>query len=243
MFNQKTMTEEEKLEQERKEAEAKAEFEASLEGLSEEEKAAKIAEKEAEDKAKKDIDFEKELEALEPEKKQRTPQEIAAYNAKKALEKAKEAGVDVSTLVGEAPEPETSAETVVRRVLAEQEARKLSRSEAELKVIMFYVNKGIPVADAHLLANKSRLQTFMKEKETPPQGGDGGQRTPSKPTPMISPEDESTLIKNGFKKQADGSYQGQRVKVVTEGGKLVRYKKVPGTKDSWEKIPEPSPNW
>jgi len=194
-----------------------------------------------------DIDFEKELEALEgkEEKKGYSEAEKAAYNAKKALERATELGIDPDTLLPKKTKVEKKVdtpdvETQIERKLAERDARTKAKSEAEFKVIMHYVNRGLSVEDAHILANKGRLKRLGDEIERSNvrfgTQTTSGQKKPITKTPMLSDNDQKDLVRRGFKKNTDGSWEGKVIKLVPRGGSFVSMKRVAGKKDEWEPV-------
>jgi len=158
-----------------------------------------------------DIDFKKELENLEgttpPVKPKRTKLEEAAYNLKKNADRFKEMGGDPSEVLGtevkaDDTNDEKEGEYVTKSDLARIEAKKLAKSDDELKVIMWWVEKkGMSVEDAHWQANKGRIQKTLgevqrKQSATPGIGGGPGER----PADVIkkSPEDEAMLRRDGF---------------------------------------------
>lgn len=203
-------------------------------------------EKGKEPESEKDIDYEKELEAKKGEEKpQFTEKEKAEYNLKRSIERAKELGIEPSEVTG-IPKEEPKGDFVTKRdlelSLAESESRKLSRSEGEHKLIMWYVeNKGLSVRDAYLLANKGRIERAGKEierSEARIQGGDiPGQKEKAQPKkPMLSQADEQELFRKGFRKNSDGSYEGVKIKIVPENGTMREYKRKVGTKDQWEPV-------
>src|SRR3990167_2276603 len=134
----------EELEAERVAAEeaAKTEFEAGLEGLSDEEKTQKIAEKEEADRAAleaaKDIDYKKELEELEGAK----PEKSELEKARRALffnaQRVAQLGGDPAEVLPKPKaevKPETDVDKVIDLKFAEREARTLSKSEDEYQLI------------------------------------------------------------------------------------------------------------
>lgn len=105
--------------------------------------------------------YEKELAKKEGEKKPKDEAEKARralfFNAKRA----EELGVDPAEVLGIKPKTEEGSDVnlVVKRHFDERDARSLSKSESEFKLIMWYVdNKGLSVEEAHLLANKGKIQ-------------------------------------------------------------------------------------
>jgi len=185
------MTDEEKKAAEIAEAEEKekanAEFEASLEGLSEEEKIQKIAEKEAEDKEAeeaKNSDYEI---ALERERERTKAAEKAAASARFKLSEEKrkekeEAEARGETLEDDKPLTAKELEEILQKdrqqtrkelqseVIAEK-AKKLATSEAEANLIVeIHKNRTFPeglsldeqLEEACAIANR---QPFMKARK------------------------------------------------------------------------------
>lgn len=185
----------------------KAEFEASLEGLSEEENAAKIAEKEAgEGDGEPNIDHKAKLDELERNEKPRSEKEKAERALHFNAERLKELGGDpaeVLKLKSESREKEGDVDSVVDRKFAERDARALARTEDEYKLIMWYVdNKKLSVAQAHLLANEGRVRRSAIEAQRaavafgkPPIQG---KKITSPAVPNRSPEEVAVLKKRGL---------------------------------------------
>ena len=181
--------------------ELEAEFEATLEGLSDEEKSQKIAEREVE---REDVDHKKELERLEAEKK---PNEFE--KAQRALhfnaERFKELGGDPSEVLGVKPkEKENDLDAVVDRKFAERDARNLSKSDDEFNLIMWYVrNRGLSVSEAHLLANKDKIIRQSSERERAnvdiSKGGGAGRKVETQTVPSRTPEEVSILERRGMR--------------------------------------------
>lgn len=174
-----------------------------------------------------DIDYTKELEALEETKKpQFSPQERATFNLQKAAEKAKELGIDPASTLGIEGSPE--AEYVTKKDLAlrdaKVEARRLSRSDGEFNLIMWYVeNRGFSVDEAHLLANKGKLKRSVEEiaranEARPNQGSGAGERVPQKKETRQPAETEARLAQRGLKwNPKTGTYQGQFTEEYFDG--------------------------
>lgn len=159
-----------------------------------EEEEAPVEEEDPEEKpeSEQDIDFEKELEALEGQVPAEDPapqaptgkteEQKAGYTVRETIKRLKKQGksdAEISELVGfevktsaeEPADPEreqggkqfVTAEDLDLRDAA-LEAGRLARSEAEKKVIMHYVKHNrLSVHDAHLLANKGRIKANAAE--------------------------------------------------------------------------------
>jgi hypothetical protein len=221
------MEEKTKEELEAESAAEQAEFEATLEGLSDEEKSQKLAEREAE-AAQKDIDFKKQLETLELEKK---PDELE--KAKRSLhfnaEKVKELGGDPLEVI----QPElrkdegelSDVDTVIDRKFAERDARSLAKSDDELKVIMWYVrNKGLSVEESHLLANKGKIANQVSElrraNATPSREGGAGRKVEVTTVPDRTPEEKQILERRGMRfNPKTKTFQGKFYEEFWDGDK------------------------
>mgnify|MGYP001562942704 CR=1 FL=1 len=151
-----------------------------------------------------DIDFKKELEALEGEK---PPTKNELDKAKRALhfnaERVRELGGDPTEII-EPKKPDEQKDYVTKLDLARLEARQFARSEDELKLIMWWVeNKGLSVEDAHLMANKNKIKsTFeeLKRVEKPPIGSDGtaGRKMQTSTVPPMPRDQQEILRRRGF---------------------------------------------
>lgn len=166
-----------------------------------------------------DIDFSKELEALEAK-----PKNNELEKAEKSLhfnaQRVKELGGDPSKIIK--PEQKTeqvfdpsSVEALVDGKFAEQQARTLAKTDAEFKVIMWYVrNKGLSISEAHLLANKSRIERFASEVKRSnvaiSKGGVAGRRVEQTQVPARSQEEVNILSRRGLKfNPKTKTYQGK----------------------------------
>lgn len=161
-----------------------------------------------------DVELENELKNLEdsskPPKVVRTEREKAEFNFRSSAKRVKDLGGDPSKLVaGESPIVEQpSVDTsnfVTKSDLAEQEARKLAKSDSELKLIMWYIkNKGMSVDDAHYMANKNKFKKLVGEvartnNATPSFGGGAGEPPVEKTdVPKLSPAEETKLRQSGM---------------------------------------------
>ena len=96
-----------------------------------------------------------------PEKPKRTEKEKAEFTLKSVVNRYKELGGDPATVLGEKEE----TQYVTKRDFVLSEARKIARSDKEVEAIMAWVDKGLSVEDAHLLANKDRVKATFSEME------------------------------------------------------------------------------
>jgi hypothetical protein len=151
-----------------------------------------------------DIDYEKELEALE------RPTRTELEKAQRALhfnaERLKELGGDPADVLKIKPvakkEDVPDIDAKFERKFAERDAQALARNEAEFKLIMWYVdNKNLSIDEAHLLANKGRILRAADEAK---RGNvQYGQPVNSKKvvvdtTPDRSPEEKAVLQRRGL---------------------------------------------
>lgn len=173
-----------------------------------------------------DIDFNKEAEELE-----KKPTHSALEKAQRSLhfnaQKVKELGGDPEEILGikkEVPVEKTEQNFVTKDDLAEAEARKLAKSDAELKVIMWHYRNGIQrtgniyedIENAHFLAHKPRLKTVFSEmrraKDNVPPQGDGesaGQKEKVVKTPELPRTQAQILQRRGYKMVKPGLWQGK----------------------------------
>lgn len=179
-----------------------------------------------------DIDYDKELETLEETKKpHRTEKEKAIFTAKKIVERLEELEVDPSEIFGkkkakkeEEEQPERTSNDIESRIEARLEAKRLARSDSEAKLILWYIeNKGLSVEDAHILANKGRVKSFVEEqkraKVVPEQGGGAGQKSDHAKKPELPQNEQTELLRQGFKKMPDGSFEGKKIRVSYDPSK------------------------
>jgi hypothetical protein len=173
-----------------------------------------------------DIDYSKELETLEEQHKpKRSEKEKAIFTAKNIAKRLKELDVDPSEIFEtkkpkkEEPQEdkEISADDIEARIEARLEAKRLARSEDEAKLIMWYVeNKGLSVSDAHVLANKGRVKTFIEEQKRGNVRTEQGSNASGRKTAIkheLPEAEQRKLIEQGFKKNADGSFEGKKMKI------------------------------
>ena len=178
----------------------------------------------------KDIDHKKELEKLEEtQPPQRTEVEKAKFTFKKVAERLVELGEDPTDIVKpkEVKKVETEETDIdsrfaqtEARLEAKMEAKRLAKTEDEAKHIMWYVeNKGLSVADAHVLANKGRVMSAIDELKRSnvrvEQGSNSsGRKTVIEKTPELAQAQQQDLLRQGFIKQKDGSWEGKKMRVV-----------------------------
>ncbi|HEC65055.1 MAG TPA: hypothetical protein ENI23_07170 [bacterium] len=116
---------------------------------------------ESEEKPKEE---EEDYHTPEETKPKRTEKEKAEFALKSVASRVEELGGDPSKLIGESKEEDTS-QYVTKRDFAEAEVRKLARSPKEVDAMMAWVDKGLSVEDAHLIANKHKVKTAFAEIE------------------------------------------------------------------------------
>lgn len=252
------MTEEEKAAElakaeEAKKAEeekAKADFEASLEGLSEEEKTRKRAEKEAQAGADLQLDYEAELKR---ERERREAAETAAADAAFKLREKKRQEREAKIAAGgdpgeEKPLTATELEAILERdrqqtrkelqsdIIAEK-ARNLAGSEAEANLIIeIHKNRTFPpglsldeqLEEAYAIANRKKLlarntelQRALRSKNTASGTTAGTHRdSPLLEEPNLSQPDIQALKAAGF--VWDGKTR-LYVKQLAGGKKILTY--------------------
>jgi hypothetical protein len=98
-----------------------------------------------------------------PEKPQKTEKEKAEFALKSMALRVKDLGGDPASLVG--TKESDSTQFVTKADLTRLEVKRLATSEKEVEAIMSWVEKGLSVEDAHLLANKSRVKSVFSEFE------------------------------------------------------------------------------
>lgn len=195
-----------------------------------------------------EVDFDKELSDLESggaqepapapaAKRGKTPVEElaqAGYSFKSTAKRIRELGGDPNKMLGEeggadAPAPIDTSKFVTKEDLAVEAARKLARTEGELKVIMWWVrNKGMSVEDAHLLANKGRARKAISEitrtRDAEPSKGGGGPGSPAPTDPEVPelPEiDKQRLAQSGMAYDPTlKAYVGKKVRYAYKGKDL-----------------------
>lgn len=161
----------------------------------------------------KDIDFEKELENLAKEEQPRDELAKALHARQKTAKDLSFLDKRIKDLGGTVEEPtivekpDTSRFVTVddlKLLQAEGEVSKYAKSDAEKKVILWYVkNKGLSVEDAYLIANKGRIlrsQSELKRAEgaTPSSASFGGQKEKKPIAPDRSPEDQAVLTRRNL---------------------------------------------
>ena len=97
-----------------------------------------------------------------PTKPQKTEKEKAEFALKSMALRVADLGGDPASLI-DAKQPES--QFVTKTDLTRMEARRLATSEKEVDAIMSWVEKGLSLEDAHLLANKSRVKSVFSEAE------------------------------------------------------------------------------
>lgn len=241
------MTEQQKAEAAEAEAKAKADaekaeadFQASLEGLSDEEKAERITEKEA-----KNIDWEK-VAQDEREKRERAEKVLAEkrFKAKKVKdedeEEEEEDDEEDKPLTAKqlqqilAEERQNTQKELLAGILTEK-ARKLADSDQEARAIVeihrsrifpSYLSIDEQIEEAHAIANKSRLiaqnselKRALLSKETRQKGGaeNSYRDAPKAGEPKLTPQDKIELARQGF--SWDGKFFSKK---LTSGKTLYR---------------------
>lgn len=171
-------------------------------------------EEESEESEEKDIDHKKELEKLETEKPKselEKAQKALHFNA----ERLKELGGDPAEVlkIKKAETPDVTE--VVQRQFAERDAKALSKTEDEYKLIMWYVdNRKLPVEDAYILANKGKLQrSILEAKRSQVDFGKPslhGKKADTSTVPTRSIEEVALLERRGMRlNPKTKTYQGK----------------------------------
>lgn len=195
------------------------------------------------EESSQDIDYKKELETLEEAPKGKSEKEKAIYTARSLKKRLEALDVDteeIAEIFGVKPKPakkqeeqkEVSADDIESRIEARLEVKRLARSDDEAKVMLWWVvNKGLSVSDAHILANKGRIKTFLDEQKrgnvrTEAGGTASGRKGPAK-APELSLAEQKQLLSMGFVKKPDGSFEGKKMRVFydTASRKWTRIKK------------------
>ena len=162
-----------------------------------------------------DIDFEKELENLEGGKPEKSELEKAKRSLHFNAERVKELGGDPTEIVGKPKAETTDVKSEIDKKFAERDARSLAKSDAEFKVMMWYVNnKGLSIQEAHLLANKGKIMRFGEELKRSnvetSKGGSSARKVPTTLVPERSPEEVAVLTRRGLKlNPKTKTYQGK----------------------------------
>ena len=175
-------------------------------------------EEEKEDPKEEDVDHAKELERLET----LTPPKSEREKAEKALhfnaERVKELGGDPATVLNfkpETPENANDPTAIIQREFKVRDARMKASSDEEFKHIMWYVdNRGLEVDEAHILANKGKIQRSVIEAKRGavnfgrPEGG--GRKVVSNEVPDRSEEEKRVLQDRGLRfNPKTKTYQGK----------------------------------
>lgn len=177
--------------------------------------------KEAEDalvKAQADIDYKKELEALELNKPpQRTEKEKAKFTVDKIYERFPDLKESAP------PVGDSELRTELLRNQVEGIIRASSKTEDEVKVKMFhYDHKIVKTGNIHedadnaiWLANKGRTRNAIAEQQRNPgepgASAGAGQRTPTDSAPELSTGDVKRLTQLGLKLVSPGHWEGEKV--------------------------------
>mgnify|MGYP001588028485 FL=1 len=173
------------------------------------------AKKLADEAAKQNIDFKKELERvqLEPKSEKEKAERALHFNAQRLVELG---GDPADVLKLKKDEKPDDVSSVVKREFAERDAQALSRSDDELKLILWYVdNKKVSVEEAHLLANKGRFIRSITEARRAnvnfAKPDEGGRKIGNDiEVPARSPEDVKVLERRGMRfNPKTKSYQGK----------------------------------
>lgn len=164
-----------------------------------------------------DAEFENELKKLEgtekPLKQGKTELEKAMFTATSVLKRVKDLGGDPTKIVAEIvpasvvenPPLVDTSEFVTKRDLADQEAQRLAKTPGELKLMRYWMDKGMSASDAHHMANKGRISKLISEVSRsqgaiPSIGGGSGERGPEKTeVPQLSASEQTKLIQAGMK--------------------------------------------
>lgn len=154
----------------------------------------------------KDIDYEAELAKLkEKEEVKEKPSELE--KAKKALyfnaERLKELGGDPEEILGKPKKKETTEDidTKLERKFIERDVKAIVESDAEYNLVMHYVDKGLSIEDAHMLANKGKIKRAVDEAR---RGNvvfgkeDNGTRIVTEVVPQRSATEQQLLQRRGL---------------------------------------------
>ena len=178
-----------------------------------------------------DIDYhKKELDRLQrTASPARSEREKAIFTAKKLSERLQEMDIDPTEIFGAPKKPakqsweekpeEVDVQGMETRIEERLEAKRLARSEDELRLMAWYMeNKGLSARDAHVLANKGRVQTFLDEQKRAQvrveQGSNAsGRKKKQVKIPQLSQDQQQELARQGFVKQKDGSFEGKKVRM------------------------------
>lgn len=202
-----------------------------------------------------DIDFEKELKDLEGNDPGGNASRSEREKAERALffnaKRLRELGGDPEKVLKpkeETPPPpppkeeEEEERYVTKDDFAEQHAEKLSKSEAQRKVIMWHYKHSIKktgnvvndIENAFFIANKGRIRRSIEEIRRAGDvristGNGPGRRPAPRETraPQLSSRDQSILARRGFKPNSDGTFESKRyvMRFVTGKGWVTERKK------------------
>lgn len=212
---------------------------------------------EEEGQEEEDIDFEEEKKRLgvtppgaqPPPKAGETELEKAKRSLHFVTKRVKELGGDPNEILGiKAPEAPPQGDTDPRYVTKEDVAldriRKLAKTDAEADVIIHHYRNTIrltgntdqDIENAYLIAHKGKIKRSFSEVRRAaanmppkgPQGGAGGRPGVESQQPALSRAEQATLLRRGFKKLADGSWEGKHY--------TLKYNK---QAKKWDEIPKP----
>lgn len=168
-----------------------------------------VATPEESEEEPENIDYEAELNRLkEKEPQKEKPSELE--KAKKALyfnaERLKELGGDPEEILGKPKKKDVEPDTVdidakLERKFIERDVQAITESVAEYNLVMFYVDKGLSIEDAHLLANKGKIKRAVDEAK---RGNvafgkvDNGTRIVTEIVPQRSATEQALLQRRGL---------------------------------------------
>lgn len=170
-----------------------------------------------------DIDFEKELKAIEHNKPSKyTEEEKAIYSLKKNAERVRELGQDPAEILGLKeeefiPQDEDSiVSKTTRRVMrqqAENQIRSSAKTEAEVRVFLHYYDVLGNYDDAYWQTYKHRTKNALEEmKRNPSIPGNtqgAGQRGQDNQIPVLPPDQAKNLRRAGMKEVKPGVWEGK----------------------------------
>jgi len=166
------------------------------------------------------IDHKAELEKLKANDTTPESKYSEEEKAKRALyfnaERAKELGIDPAEVLGIKPQDTSKTDdprSIIREELAERDARALAESEEEFQHMKYYMDRGLSVEDAHILANKGKLKRSIDEAKRgsvqfaklPPT-----HRVERQDVPERSAEEQAVLQRRGLQfNPKTGTWQGR----------------------------------
>ncbi len=176
---------------------------------------------ESQDSDDKDIDYAAELARVKSteQPKERTELEKAQRALHFNAQRLKELGGDPAEILGVKPvvkEAEPSAPVSradLERTFIERDARNLTESDAEFELTMHYVDKGLSLEDAHLLANKGKIKRSVQEARRGNVAyapATSTQKVTTERAPTRSPEEQAVLQRRGLSyNPKTGTWQGR----------------------------------